>query len=498
MKKILLLLAVAVAGATAARAQAEADETIPEDAIVVLDYIKSTGQQAFNTNYIHTSTTMVVMGCVIEQDHQRNYEALFGARLTNFHNNAFCFFSRFNGQDVPCYNRSGNEKTGSGLPYNRYVEVAAMGQMAAWGTEEEGMIGSVTTSGAADDGKTPMLIFNLNTATTPGDVKIDTSPCCMSLYEFTIYEGDYNLKHSFVPAKKNGVVGLYDRRTGKFGGSITSTPFVAGPEKHVLYPVRVTYTAGGEVKPDSYAVEEGSWGGFTITRNSGYGIQSISLKDNSGNDIEYSLAQEEGDKGLYFFVMPKGGANLNVVFKARPRGDVNGDMEVTVADFVAVLNAMAGEETNGNPDVNGDTEITIADCVAVLNIMAGGGSSGAGTGDDIIGVDDGDEENRIYTIAEEQPQFPGGNTALMQWLQNNMRYPQSALDAGIGGRVIVQFVVEKDGSITNAEVLRGIDPALDNEALRLVRAMPKWTPAKNNGQPVRFRFNLPVMFRLPE
>ena len=337
MKKLLLLLAV-VAGAMTAGAQGE---EIPEDAIVVLEYIKSTGQQAFNTKYTHTSTTMVQMGCVIEQDHQKNYEALFGARLGNHQHNAFCFFSRFNGQDVPCYNRSGNEKTGSGLPYNRYVEVAAMGQMAAWGTEDEGLLGSVTTTGTADDGQTPMLIFNLNTSNTVGGVQIDTSPCCMSLYEFNIYEGDYNMKHAFVPAKKNGVIGLFDRLTGEFGGSITSTPFVAGPEKHVLYPVRVTYTVGGKVEPDVYAVQEDSWVGFTITRYPGYGIQSISLKDNDGNDVEYSLAQEEGDEGLYFFQMPKGGANLNVVFKSCPQGDVNGDTKVDIADAQSILNIMA-------------------------------------------------------------------------------------------------------------------------------------------------------------
>ena len=497
MKKLLLFMLAVVAGATAVRAQA--DETIPEDAIVVLDYIKSTGQQAFNTNYVHTSTTMVVMGCVIEQDHQRNYEALFGARLTSFHNNAFCFFSRFNGQDVPCYNRSGNEKTGSGLPYNRYVEVAAMGQMAAWGTEEEGMIGSVTTSGAADDGKTPMLIFNLNTATTAGGVQIDTSPCCMSLYEFKIYEGDYNLKHSFVPAKVRGVIGLYDRLTGEFGGSITSTPFVAGPQKSIIYPIRIVSTVGGEVKPDNYALEEGSWGGFTITRNPGYGIQSISLKDNDGNDVDYTLAQEEGGKGLYFFQMPKGGANLSVVFKAIPRGDVNGDIDVTIADFVAVLNAMAGGEVNGNADVNGDSQVTIADGVAILNIMAGGGSSSAGSDDSggDQGGDTGDGGEKIYDVAEIMPEFPGGAAAMLQWIQNTMCYPQVALDDGVQGRVIVQFVVEKDGTRSNVKVMRSIDERLNPEAIRLVNAMPKWTPAKQNGQVVRCRFTLPITFRLP-
>lgn len=497
MKKLLLFMLAVVAGATAVRAQV--DETIPDDSIVVLEYIKSTGQQAFNTNYVHKANTMIALGCVIEQDHQRNYEALFGARLTNYRSNALCFFSRFNGQDVPCYNRSGNEKTGSGLPYNRYIEVVAMGQMAAWGTEEEGMIGSVTTTGTADDGKTPMLIFNLNTATTAGGVQIDTSPCCMSLYEFKIYEDETNLVHSFVPGKKNGVVGLFDRMTGAFGGSITSTPFEAGPQKHILYPIRVTNTTGGKVEPDIWAVEVDSWCSFTITRNPGYGIQSISLKDNDGNDIDYSLAQQEGDKGLYFFQMPKGGANLSVVFMAIPRGDVNGDMDVTIADFVAVLNAMAGGEVDGNADVNGDSQVTIADGVAILNIMAGGGSSSAGSDDSggDQGGDTGDDGDKIYDVVEIVPQFPGGTAAMMQWIQDNMRYPQAALDAGIQGRVFVQFVVEKDGTRSNVKVIKTTDERFNSEAIRLVNAMPKWTPAKQNGQVVRCRYTLPITFRIP-
>ena len=169
-----------------------------DDEIILLSYIKSTGQQAFNTNYIHKASTMVAMSCMIEQNQQRNYEALFGARLTNYTSNALCFFSRFAGKDVPCYNRSGVETQGSGLPYNRYIEVVGMGQMAAWGTDDEGLLGSITTSGTADDGKTPMLIFDLNTATTPGGVQIDGSASCVTLYDFKIYEGETNLVHVFL------------------------------------------------------------------------------------------------------------------------------------------------------------------------------------------------------------------------------------------------------------------------------------------------------------
>jgi protein TonB len=96
------------------------------------------------------------------------------------------------------------------------------------------------------------------------------------------------------------------------------------------------------------------------------------------------------------------------------------------------------------------------------------------------------------------PEFPGGQAALMKWLSNNIRYPQIALDNGISGRVVVKFVVEKDGSVGNVQVVKGVDKDLDKEAMRVVRAMPKWQPGKNNGQAVRCYYNLPVTFKIQE
>ncbi|MCH5231701.1 MAG: energy transducer TonB, partial [Muribaculaceae bacterium] len=86
--------------------------------------------------------------------------------------------------------------------------------------------------------------------------------------------------------------------------------------------------------------------------------------------------------------------------------------------------------------------------------------------------------------------------ALMKWLSNNIRYPEAAQQNDIQGRVVVKFVVEKDGSIGHAEIARGVDKDLDREALRVVNKMPKWQPGKNNGVAVRSYFNLPVTFRL--
>ena len=108
-------------------------------------------------------------------------------------------------------------------------------------------------------------------------------------------------------------------------------------------------------------------------------------------------------------------------------------------------------------------------------------------------ADDGD---KIFQVAEEQPMFPGGMEELMKYLQKEIKYPKEAQDKGTQGRVIVQFVVNKDGSICEAKVMKPVDPLLDAEALRVVNAMPNWTPAKQKGEPVRVRFTLPVSFRL--
>lgn len=107
-----------------------------------------------------------------------------------------------------------------------------------------------------------------------------------------------------------------------------------------------------------------------------------------------------------------------------------------------------------------------------------------------------EEQGEIFMVAEEQPMFPGGMQEMMKFIQSEVKYPKEAQDKGIQGRVIVQFVVNKDGSISNDTVVRSVDPMLDAEAVRVVRSMPNWTPGKQKGEPVRVRFTLPVSFRL--
>lgn len=107
------------------------------------------------------------------------------------------------------------------------------------------------------------------------------------------------------------------------------------------------------------------------------------------------------------------------------------------------------------------------------------------------------DENSIFQVVETQPEFPGGMAELMKYLQKNIRYPQICKEQRVQGRVIVQFVVNADSTITDVNVVKPVNPYLDQEALRVVKAMPKWNPGKQRGEPVRVRFTLPVTFRLP-
>lgn len=104
--------------------------------------------------------------------------------------------------------------------------------------------------------------------------------------------------------------------------------------------------------------------------------------------------------------------------------------------------------------------------------------------------------DQVFQTVEKPAEFPGGQSALMLWLSSNIRYPEMAMQNGVQGRVIVKFVVEKDGSFSSIEVVKGVDEDLDKEALRVVKKMPKWEPARNNGDPVRSYFVMPITFKL--
>ena len=104
--------------------------------------------------------------------------------------------------------------------------------------------------------------------------------------------------------------------------------------------------------------------------------------------------------------------------------------------------------------------------------------------------------NKVFDVVEEMPHFPGGAAALQAFLYSNTKYPVVAQENGVQGRVIVSFVVERDGSITDVRVVRSVDPSLDREASRVVRSMPRWSPGKQNGSAVRVKYTVPVVFKL--
>jgi TonB family protein len=106
------------------------------------------------------------------------------------------------------------------------------------------------------------------------------------------------------------------------------------------------------------------------------------------------------------------------------------------------------------------------------------------------------KQGPVLTKVESMPEFPGGLSAFMKYLQENIKYPDDAKDAGIQGRVYLNFIVEKNGSISNIKVIRGIGAGCDEEAVRVVKNMPKWKPGMSKGQPVRVSFNLPIKFSL--
>ena len=105
------------------------------------------------------------------------------------------------------------------------------------------------------------------------------------------------------------------------------------------------------------------------------------------------------------------------------------------------------------------------------------------------------DENHIFGVVEQMPSFPGGNKALMKFLDDNLRYPAEARAMGIQGRVVVTFVVERDGNIDSIKVVKKVSPELDREALRVIRLMPKWNPGKQNGKTVRTKYTIPVIFK---
>jgi len=110
--------------------------------------------------------------------------------------------------------------------------------------------------------------------------------------------------------------------------------------------------------------------------------------------------------------------------------------------------------------------------------------------------DEKEDENMIFQIVEEMPEFPGGEGELLKYISRSIKYPVIAQESNIQGRVICAFVINRDGSVVDGQILRGVDPSLDKEALRVISTLPKWKPGKQRGKPVRVKYTVPITFRL--
>ena len=169
-----------------------------------------------------------------------------------------------------------------------------------------------------------------------------------------------------------------------------------------------------------------------------------------------------------------------------------------VGAVIRIANSKQGTVT----DMNGEFSIDVKKGDAVIASYVGYVSDATVVKDSqsnyvfVLEKDGSNETRKPFDVVEQMPQFPGGTTAMMEYLSKNVRYPEEAHKNGIQGRVIITFVVESDGSITEAHIVRSVNPLLDAEALRVVNAMPNWTPGMQNGEPVRVKYTLPITFKL--
>lgn len=156
--------------------------------------------------------------------------------------------------------------------------------------------------------------------------------------------------------------------------------------------------------------------------------------------------------------------------------EVNADEEIkSQEDLMNAKGSISIADVKGNDEENGKD---IADLKQIVTQAAP------------------EEQDKVFEVVEQMPTYPGGQDALFEYLSKHIKYPVIAEENGIQGRVIVTFVVEKDGSITDINVVKSVDPSLDKEAKRVIGSMPHWIPGKQNGSSVRVKFTVPVTFRL--
>ena len=235
-----------------------------------------------------------------------------------------------------------------------------------------------------------------------------------------------------------------------------------------------------EIKKSQKADLEGQKGtglliGYIVTLAAIFVAFEYTTRDYVETDVVYSTTSFVSEEEVVPITQP--------IFTAAPPPPAEAPQVAEILDIVDNNTEIVEEEIQTSES----TTEAISGPVAHV--------SGPAMGPPAATQEEGDE-GEVFEVVEQNPMFPGGNEALMKWLSKNLKYPASAQENGIQGRVLVQFVVNKDGSIVEPKVLRSVDPALDKEALRVVSAMPKWQPGKQRGKTVRVRFTLPVTFRL--
>lgn len=191
--------------------------------------------------------------------------------------------------------------------------------------------------------------------------------------------------------------------------------------------------------------------------------------------------------------------------KVERKEPVKVEMEQKVVEKVKSSVKFTAPEIKNDKDVKPEDELKSQDDLAKTNTAIGsfdvkGNDEAEGEvlkAKEVIAEEKPkEEETKVFDVVEQMPQFPGGQQALFEYLSKNIKYPVIAEENGVQGRVIVTFVVERDGSITDVKVVKSVDPSLDKEAQRVVKAMPHWIPGKQNGSAVRVKYTVPVTFRL--
>lgn len=205
----------------------------------------------------------------------------------------------------------------------------------------------------------------------------------------------------------------------------------------------------------------------------------LKKKSNPWSRVRTLLALPVAAVAVVAFATPKAESLSN---------EIKSEGDALVNSVVSTVKA-----TPANATAVGKTAITLS-----KDTLASDGRTKSAVSDEllVVGFSNGGKDDKVYDITEEPPSFPGGQAAMKTYLARNIKYPPTAMKNKIEGRVILQFVVRADGSISDTHVMRGISPELDAEAVRVIANMPKWNPGKQDGKPVNVKFTIPVSFKL--